>query len=97
MSAQVAAPQRPTNQNIESQRSTSSRFIVEVSLLILPREVFQRLQRAYPSACAQSCYRVPMIWFGTPFNRQRRNDAKGNGRRIARHRRLGRLPFLGAV
>ena len=62
MNAQIAAPQRATNQKIESHRNTSSRFIVGVAADLAARG-FPAVRSGYLSTCIRSCYCAPMIWF----------------------------------
>jgi hypothetical protein len=60
---QIVQPQRATNQKSESQKATSSRFIVGCLLMLVwPRRVAAVLM-AYWNTRARSCDCTPMIWF----------------------------------
>jgi len=74
INAQIAAPQRATNQKIESQRNTSSRFIVDARCWF-SREMIPAVRTGYPRTRTRSCYCA----FG--FDRHTKSPAFGRASR----------------
>ena len=73
--AQIAAPQRATNQASESQTSTSSRFMIG-SECWFSREVrYSAALMRYLSTRTQSCYCAPMICYSVPIDLRFRASA----------------------